>query len=75
MKPTMDIQLTLPRDFRRFQLAPALKDRLSHLLDRQDRAGKLSTAERREAEALVDLAEMLSLLKLRTKRRSTGRKR
>jgi hypothetical protein len=43
----------------------ALDERPQELLDRQDHTGKLSRAERREAEALVELAKMLSLMKLR----------
>jgi hypothetical protein len=39
--------------------------RLKELLDRQDGGQALTAAERREAEGLVELAEMLSLLKLR----------
>lgn len=33
--------------------------------DRQDRSGELTPEERREAEGLVELAELLSLLRLR----------
>jgi hypothetical protein len=38
---------------------------LQFLLDQQDSGIVLSTAERLEAEGLVELAEFLSLLKLR----------
>lgn len=38
------------------------------LLDRQDRGEELTLEERREAEDLIDLAELLSLLKLRAQR-------
>lgn len=38
------------------------------LLDRQDQGDTLTPAERMEAEGLVDLAELLSLLKLRAQR-------
>jgi hypothetical protein len=62
------IELDLPRDWKRFQLPPALDDRLQELLDRQDRDGKLSRRERREAEALVELTDMLTLMKLRVRR-------
>jgi hypothetical protein len=61
------LELDIPRDWRTFQMPRALDNRLQELLDRQDQQGKLTTAERREARALVDLAEMLSLLKLRAK--------
>ncbi len=59
------VELNLPRDMREFRLPTALHDRLQELLDRQDRDGKLTTKERREAQALAKLAEMLSLMRLR----------
>jgi hypothetical protein len=43
-----------------------VQQRLSQLLDRQDQGFPLTAAERLEAEGLVDLSEMLSLLKLRS---------
>ena len=66
------VKLDVPKDWRRFRLPPALDARLQELLDRQDREGKLSRAERREAQALAQLVDVLSLMKLRTKR-ATGR--
>ena len=62
------LELDVPRDWRKFRLPAALDNRLQELLDRQDNDGKLTRAERREAEALVELAEMLSLMKLRADR-------
>jgi hypothetical protein len=62
------VELDLPRDWRKFRLPAALDERLQELLDRQDNIGKLTRAERREAEALTELAEMLSLMKLRAER-------
>ena len=67
------VEIGGPRDWRRFRLPPALDSRLQELLDRQDLEGKLTRAERREAEALVELTEMLSLMKLRAERISRGR--
>jgi len=64
------LQLDLPQDWRKFRLPVALASRLQELLDRQDQEGKLTRAERREALALTELAEMLTLLKLRAKRTS-----
>jgi hypothetical protein len=64
------LQLDLPGDWRRFRMPAALNDRLQELLDKLDQEGKLSRAERREADALVELADMLSLMKLRAKRAS-----
>lgn len=45
-----------------------VNERLQELLDRQDRTGNLTQSERQEAEGLVNLAELLSLLKLRAQR-------
>jgi len=42
--------------------------RLHELLDRQDAGPPLNAAERSEAEGLVDLAELLALLKQRAGR-------
>lgn len=62
------LELDVPKDWRKFRLPAALDHRLQELLDRQDQQGKLSRAERREAHALVDLNDMLSLMKLRAQR-------
>ena len=68
------VELQLPDDFARFSMPSALHGRLQELLDRQDRDGKLSPRERREAKALANLAELLSLMKLRACRGAgTGR--
>ena len=66
------VELNLPEDWKRFSLPPALEKRLQNLLDRQDRDGKLPGHERREAVALVELVDMLALMKLRAKRASGG---
>jgi hypothetical protein len=63
---TFDVEL--PGDLSRFRLPPGVQDRLRHLLDRQDAGTALTKAERREAEGLVNLAELLSLLRLRAER-------
>jgi hypothetical protein len=64
------LQLDLPSDWQKFRLPAALDVRLQELLDRQDHEGKLTRSERREAEALTELADMLSLMKLRAERAS-----
>lgn len=66
----VQFQLDIPRDWRKFRLPNALNNRLQELLDRQDVECKLTQAERREAQALMELAEMLSLMKLRAERAS-----
>ena len=62
------VKLELPEDLGRFRLPRGVNERLHGLLDRQDRGEELTHEERREAEGLVDLAELLSLLKLRAER-------
>ena len=57
-----------PDDLPRFRLPDAVKARLDYLLDRQDAGHPLTAAERDEAEGLVTVAEMLSLLRMRAER-------
>lgn len=58
----------LPEDWAEFNLPPALDARLTTLLNLQDRTGSLDDPERREAEALHNLVDMLVILKLRVER-------
>ena len=67
MAQIVSVELDLPKDWQSFRLPPALDDRLRELLDRQDRDGKLTPHDRREAKALAELVDMLSLLKARAK--------
>ena len=62
------IELEIPEDLSRFRLPPGVQARLQGLLDRQDDGVTLTTEEREEAEGLVNLAELLSLLRLRAER-------
>jgi hypothetical protein len=62
------IELEIPSDLENFTLPEGVKQRLQDLLDRQDQGENLTAAERGEAEGLVDLSELLSLLKLRARR-------
>lgn len=66
------LELEMPKDLEGFRLPPGVDERLQALLDRQDRGVELSPEERREAEGLVDLAELLTLLKLRSQRTWQG---
>ncbi|HEV3024048.1 MAG TPA: hypothetical protein VGX76_16345 [Pirellulales bacterium] len=68
MRRTVAIELEMPDVLSRFRLPPGLDARLTELLDQQDRGTSLSPAEEKEAGELVDLAEMLSLLRLRAQR-------
>lgn len=65
---TLTVEIDLPADLDQFRLPQAVATRLHTLLDRQDSGQQLSPQERAEAEGLVDLAEFLSLLKLRAER-------
>jgi hypothetical protein len=67
---TMTIEVDLPADLARFRLPDAVAARLESLLDRQDAGEALTEQEREEAEGLVDLAEFLTLLRLRAERMS-----
>ncbi len=67
----MDIRLELPDDLAGFRLPEGVQRRLVLLLDQQDRGEPLSPDERREAEGLVNLAELVSVLRLRAQRASS----
>ncbi|MFY9553876.1 MAG: hypothetical protein WAV20_05175 [Blastocatellia bacterium] len=62
------IKIEIPPDLQQFKLPAGVEERLQDLLDRQDRSETLTAGERKEAEGLVDIAEMLSLLSLRAQR-------
>jgi hypothetical protein len=68
MSRTVSIELEMPDDLSRFRLPDGVNARLQDLLARQDRGSLLTPTERREAEGLVDLSELLSLLRLRAER-------
>ncbi|MBW4553857.1 MAG: hypothetical protein KME35_22520 [Aphanocapsa sp. GSE-SYN-MK-11-07L] len=58
----------IPIELTHFQLPEGVQERLQVLLERQDVGEALTQAERLEAEGLVELAEFLSLLRLRAQR-------
>ena len=62
------IKIEIPVSLQQIKLPKGVDNRLQKLLDRQDKGENLTVAERKEAEGLVDLAEMLSLLRLRSER-------
>ncbi|MEO6725073.1 MAG: hypothetical protein ABIU20_02295 [Blastocatellia bacterium] len=62
------VEIEMPLGLEQFKLPGGVNDRLQELLDRQDRGESLTDGERREAEGLVEMAEMLSLLRLRAQR-------
>ena len=65
---TLTLEVELPGDLDRFRLPEAVAARLRHLLDRQDDGQPLTPDEYAEAEGLVNLADLLTLLGLRAKR-------
>jgi hypothetical protein len=65
---TVSFDLELPADLDRFRLPEAVHARLQTLPDRQESGVVLSSEERAEAEGLVNLAELLTLLRLRAER-------
>ncbi len=58
--------IEIPVELALFQLPVGVKERLKFLLDQQDTGEQLTSAEQQEAEGLVELAEYLSLLRLRS---------
>jgi hypothetical protein len=68
MSKAIMIELTVPDTLKSLHLPAGVNERLQLLLDRQDAEGGLSPEERREAEGLADLAELLTLLRLRSRR-------
>ena len=74
MAQSVLVELELPKDWRKFRLPRALDERLQELLDRQDATGKLSPKERREASALTELVDLLSLMRLRAKLAAKSRR-
>lgn len=67
------VELELPEDLEGIRLPPGVNERLQSLLDRQDLGETLSAEDRKEAEGLVNLAEFLSLLRLRALKASQQR--
>jgi len=62
------VEIEMPAELEKFKLPEGVDQRLQELLDRQDQGEVLTSAERKEAEGLVNLAELLSLLRLRAQR-------
>jgi len=62
------VELEMPAALDQFKLPPGVNERLQHLLDRQYGGETLTASDRKEAEGLVELAELLSLLRLRVQR-------
>jgi hypothetical protein len=65
---TLTLEVDLPDELARFRLPDAVAARLQSLLDQQDSDKPLTAVEQAEAEGLVNLAEFLTLLRLRAER-------
>ncbi|MBM3462222.1 MAG: hypothetical protein FJX76_08990 [Armatimonadetes bacterium] len=63
----MDLVLRVPGDLAGLTLPEGVDRRLQALLEKQDGGETLSDDERAEAEGLVDLSDLLSLLRLRAR--------
>ena len=71
MTSSIRFEIEIPDDLARFRLPDGVQERLHTLLDKQDGGQPLTDTERREAEGLVDLADLLSLLRLGAGRSSS----
>jgi len=74
MARSVVIEVEMPGDLRQFRFPKALDRRLQALLDKQDNGGKLSAAERQEAEGLIEVSRTLTLLKSRVERATEARR-
>lgn len=62
----VQLEIEVPADLARLQLPEGVDRRLHALLDKQDGGTPLSPDEQAEAEGLVELADLLTLLRLRS---------
>jgi len=72
MSQAIQLKVQMPGDLAKFRLPKGVQKRLHDLLDKQDSGERLTIAEKREAEGLTDLNDLLSLLRLRSERLSNG---
>lgn len=62
---TVDFKIEVPEDLARLHLPEGVDRRLQALLDKQDGGTPLTDDEQAEAEGLVELADLLTLLRQR----------
>lgn len=65
MSTNAKVEIEVPEDLARLHLPEGVDRRLQALLDKQDGGTPLTPDEQAEAEGLVDLADLLTLLRLR----------
>jgi len=70
MSITLELEIPDKKNIRQWRLPAGVQSRLQQLLDRQDSGKKLTEAERKEAEGLVELSELLSLIRIRSRRKT-----
>jgi len=70
MPQSIQFEIEIPDDLARFRLPQGVQHRLQELLDKQDDGLSLTADEKHEADGLVALSELLSLLRLRAERLS-----
>jgi len=68
MAHCVHLEVEMPGDLARFRLPAGVQERLQELLDKQDAGEELAAEEKRQAEGLVELADLWSLLRLRAER-------
>ena len=68
MGRSVQINVDMPDDLAQFRLPAAVQRRFQHLLDLQDQGRQLTPEENEEAEGLVNVSEVLTLLRLRSER-------
>ena len=73
MSQAIHLEVEVPDDLARLRLPEGVQQRLTELLDKQDEGTPLTGAEQSEVEGLVDLAELLSVLRMRSERMSSER--
>lgn len=64
MSRIVHLTVPMPTKLAKLRFPKALDARLQFLLDEQGRRGRLTSAEKKEAEGLVRMATTLSILKL-----------
>ncbi len=62
------VEIEVPTDLNKFQLPKGVDGRFQDLLGCHDKGEELKPAERIGAEGLVNLADVISLLRLRTQK-------
>lgn len=62
----VQLEIEVPADLARLQLPEGVDRRLQALLDKQDGGTPLGPDEQAETEGLVELADLLTLLRLRS---------